>query len=131
MRALPVLILPLAILTASCAETAAEDGVTARSEGRQCFLPRQVNGFNAECDDRVFVTVGTREIYEFRIVGVCPDIDWSQRIGIRSRGSSWICDSLDAELIVPSPSGTQFCPVTGVRRLSQAEVSAYRERRRD
>jgi hypothetical protein len=130
MRALPALILSLAMLTTSCAETTAGDGVTARSDGRQCFLPRQVNGFTARNDDRVFVNVGTRDIYELQIIGVCPDIDWSQRIGIRARGTTWICDGLDAELIVPSPTGTQRCPVTGVRRLSEAEVRAYRERPR-
>jgi len=116
-------------LLSGCTETAAGEGAMARADGRQCFLPRQVNGFRAENDERVYVTVGTREIYELQIVGVCPDVDWSQRIGIRARGTSWICDGLDAELIVPSPSGTQFCPVTGVRKLSREEVRAYRERR--
>ena len=121
----------LAVL-AGCTGTAAEEGAMAtRAEGRQCFLPRQVNGFNAESDERVYVTVGTRNIYELEIVGVCPDIDWSQRIGIRSRGSSWVCQGLDAELIVPSPSGAQYCPVTRVRQLGDAEVQTYRERRRD
>jgi hypothetical protein len=120
----------LAVL-AGCTETAAEEGAMARAEGRrQCFLPRQVNGFNTESDERVYVTVGTRDIYELEIVGVCPDVDWSQRIGIRSRGSSWVCQGLDAELIVPSPSGVQYCPVTRVRQLSEAEVRAYRERPR-
>ena len=118
-------------LLASCAETAAEEGAMAQAERRQCFLPRHVNGFNAENRERVHVTVGTRDVYELEIVGVCPDVDWSQRIGIRSRGSSWVCQGLDAELIVPSPTGTQSCPVTGVRKLSDAEVQAYRERRRD
>ena len=130
MRASTVLLPSLAALTLlqGCTETAAEEGAMARADGRQCFLPRQVNGFNARNDREVYVTVGTRDVYRLEIVGVCPEIDWTQRIGIRSRGSSWVCDSLDAELIVPSPTGTQFCPVTGVRKLSPEEVRAYRER---
>jgi hypothetical protein len=104
---------------------------SARGNGQQCFLPRQVSGFNAETRDTVFVTVGTRSIYQLDIVGVCPEVDWSQRIGIRSRGGgSWVCHGLDAELIVPSPTGVQTCPVTNVRQLAPEEARAYRERRR-
>jgi hypothetical protein len=117
-------------LLSGCAETAAEEGAMAQVEGRQCFLPRQVSGFNSDDDDRVYVTVGVRDVYALDIVGACPDVDWSQRIGIRSRGSSFICQGLDAELVVPSPTGTQSCAVTGVRKLGDAEVEAYRERRR-
>ena len=119
-------------LLAGCTETAATQTASARSEGRQqCFLPAQVNGFKAENDDLVYVTVGTRQIYQLEIVGTCPEVDWSQRIGIRSRGGgSWVCHGLDAELIVPSPTGVQTCPVTRVRQLSEEEVRAYRERPR-
>ena len=102
-----------------------------RGNGQQCFLASQVNGFNALDDDTVQVTVGASTIYQLEIVGVCPDIDWSQRIGIRSTGgSSWVCRGLDAELIVPSPTGVQRCPVTSVRRLSPEEVQAARDKRR-
>ena len=99
--------------------------------GQQCFLTSQVNGFNALDDDTVQVTVGASTVYELGIVGTCPDIDWTQRVGIRATGgSSWVCSGLDAELIVPSPMGVQRCPVTSVRRLSPEEVQAQRTRRR-
>ena len=34
----------------------------------------------------------------------------------------------DAELVVPHPSGAQYCPVRAVRKLSDAEVEALRGR---
>jgi hypothetical protein len=120
-----------AMLTACAMSNQQPQGQAARGAGQRCFLPSQVNGFNAVDSDTVQVTVGVNTIYELQIVGVCPDIDWSQRIGIRSTGGgSWICSGLDAELIVPSPMGVQRCPVTSVRRLSPAEVQAARAKRK-
>ena len=106
------------------------DMQTAQAGERQCFLPRQVSGFSSVDDNSIHVTVGVNNVYRLELIGVCPDIDWSQQIGIRARGgaATWICQGLDAEIIVPSPSGTQVCPVTGVRRLSEAEVQAWRDR---
>jgi hypothetical protein len=102
-----------------------------QTTGRQCFLVSQVNGFNALDRDTVQVTVGVKTIYELELFGSCPEIDWSQRIGIRSTGGgSWVCRGQDAELIVPSPMGVQRCPVTSVRRLSPAEVQAARAKRK-
>jgi ribonuclease HI len=36
----------------------------------------------------------------------------------------------NAELVVPSPSGVERCPVVGTRELSPAEVQAYRASRK-
>lgn len=119
-----------AALAAGCM---ANPGPTAQTAAgaRQCFNASQVNSFHAVDRDTVFVRTGVRRMYQLEIVGVCPDIDWTQRIALRSTsGSSWVCSGLDAELLVPSPSGLQRCPVVGVRQLSPAEVEAYRASRR-
>lgn len=106
---------------------AAEPGAPA---GRQCFWADRVNSF-ASVDDRVVnVRVGVKEIYQFEMFGRCHDIDWSQRIGIVSRGGSTICSGLDAEVIAPSPIGPQRCPVRNIRRLTEAEVAALPPRAR-
>ena len=118
-------------VVACASSTDADAGTSGNNALRQCFLPSQVNGFHAADDETVYVTLGARRVFRLDIVGTCPDVDWSQQIGIRSRGGgSWICGGLDAELIVPSPSGVQRCPVTNVRQLSEQEVAAYRESRR-
>jgi hypothetical protein len=98
---------------------------------RQCFNAAQVNSFQAVDRDTVYVTTGVRRMYQLEVVGVCPEIDWTQRIGLRSTsGSNWVCSGLDAELLVPSPTGLQRCPVVGVRALTPPEIEAYRARRR-
>jgi len=120
----------IALAAGACTARDGADMAAAQAGDRQCFLPRQVSGFSSVDDETVHVTVGANNVYALEVVGVCPDIDWSQRIGIRARGggSTWVCQGLDAEIIVPSPSGTQTCPVTAVRRLSDAEVQAWRDR---
>jgi hypothetical protein len=89
-----------------------------------------VNSFHAVDRDTVRVTVGASRVFELEILGTCPDINWTQRIGLRSTsGSSWVCSGLDAELIVPRPAGVDQCPVLAVRQLTPAEVQAARSRR--
>lgn len=119
-----------ASLAAACTTGNPQSAQAEQRDGRQCFNVSQVSGFHAVDRDTVQVTVGARTVYQLEIVGVCPDVDWSLRVGIRSTsGSSWVCSGLDAELIVPSPSGVQRCPVTGVRQLTPEEVEASRARR--
>ena len=121
-----------AVLTAACAVGAAQPSPqAAKRDARQCFLVSQVNGFNAVNRDTVQVSVGASTIYQLELFGGCPEIDWSQRIGIRSTGgSSWACSGLDAELIVPSPLGVQRCQVSSIRQLTPAEVQASRAKRK-
>lgn len=128
--ALTALVLPL---LAGCAAAGdpETDGATAAAEGRQCFRAAQVNGFSAGDDDTAFVTVGTRDVYRLKVSGICHNIDWAQRIAIRSmNGSSFVCRGHDAELIVPGPTGPDRCLVTEVMKLSEAETKAYRESER-
>lgn len=111
-----------AALLASCA---APDDPQRASGGatRQCFRAADAHDFDAQ-DDRVIVRAGASDRYELKIMGICPEIDWTQRIALRARGNGWICRGYDAELIVPGPGGVQQCPVQSVRRLSAAEVEA-------
>ncbi|MCR5874402.1 DUF6491 family protein [Phenylobacterium sp. J426] len=103
------------------AKSPADDAAKPR---RQCFWANQVNNFAAENDEVVNVRVGVKDIYRLELFGGCHEIDWSQQIGIRSRGGSTICSGLDAELIVPSTIGPQRCTVRRVRKLTPAEVAA-------
>jgi hypothetical protein len=95
----------------------------------RCFLSSQVNGFTPRGQDAVDVHVGANRDYRLTLAGVCPDVDWSFRVGLRTTGgSSWICEGGDAEIIVPSPNGRQRCLVSAIRPLSAAEVAATRHR---
>lgn len=131
MRRIAALASALAALAAAgCTQEPGTQSASA-TEGRQCFRPGSVSGFTPEGDRTVYVTVGARQVYRLDIVGVCPDVDWSQRIAIRNRGGSgWVCGGMDAELLVRGPTGIDRCPVTNVTRLSEAEAEAWREGRR-
>jgi hypothetical protein len=117
-----------AAVVAACAATAPG----ARGPGsanRQCFLASQVNNFWGATDTSVFVRVGVNDVYQLQLSGMCQDIDWANRIALRSTGGgSWVCHGLDAEILIPSTIGTQRCLVTDVRKLSPDEAKAARGR---
>jgi hypothetical protein len=115
---------------AACAATAPSAQRAAGTANRQCFLASQVNDFWGATDDSVLVRVGVSQVYRLQLAGMCHDIDWANRIALRSTGgSSWICQGLDAELLIPSPIGAQRCLVTDIRKLSPEESKLARGRR--
>jgi hypothetical protein len=123
--------IPLAFASlAGCAQQPASAPATAASGARDCFSARSVNGFTARDDDTVDVQVGARRYYRLELAGVCPNVNWATGVALVSRGgTSFICQGLDADLVVPNPGlGPQRCLVSSVRRLSDAEVQALRRR---
>lgn len=96
----------------------------AAASGRQCFRAQDVNSFTPVDRNTVDVRVSANRVYRLQLLTDCRDINWSQRIAIRSRGSSWICTGADlgTELIVPDAIGIDRCLVRDVRRLSDAEI---------
>ena len=117
-------------VAAACAATAPSAQRAAGTPNRQCFLASQVNGFWGATDNSVLVRAGVNDVYELRLSGMCHDIDWANRIALRSTGgSSWICQGLDAELLIPSPIGPQRCLVTDIRKLSPEEAKLARNRK--
>ncbi len=120
-----------AVLAALVGVLAGSDpSAEARAPRRDCFSASSVNGFRPVGREAVDVTVGASRHYRLDLLGYCPDVDWSQRIALRTRGgSSFICQGLDAELLVPGPTGVQRCPVSAVRRLTDEEYRASGRRR--
>ncbi|HEX6218010.1 MAG TPA: DUF6491 family protein [Sphingomicrobium sp.] len=128
MRAMLALI-ALCAAVAACAvqDRAPQQG--AGSGGRQCFRAADVNNFWGATDDSVLVRTGVNQVYRLELSGVCHDIDWANRIALKSTGgSSWVCQGLDAEILVPSPIGAQRCLVTDIRKLSPEEAKAALKR---
>lgn len=91
---------------------------------RQCFWTNSVSGYTAVDDQTVNLRVGVKDVYQLELFGRCPDVNWTQHIVIRSRGSSMICSGLNAELITPTPIGPQTCQVKTVRKLTPEDVAA-------
>ncbi len=105
----------------------AEGGATAPHRANACFYARNVDNFAAENDTTVNLRVGPRQVYQLKLFAPCVDLDFSQRIALRSRGvSSFVCEghANDLELFTRSAAGPTRCPVTSVRRLSVDEIAA-------
>jgi hypothetical protein len=97
---------------------------------KQCFWTRDVNNFAAADERTVNVRVGVKDVYQFEMLGRCPDVDWNQSVALVSRGSDYICSGLDAELVTHSPIGPMRCPVKNIHKLSPAEIAALPKRAR-
>jgi hypothetical protein len=89
-----------------------------------------VTSFAAPDEQTLYVRVGVRDVYRFDMFARCPDIDWNQSLALISRGSSWICSGMDAEVVSHSPIGRQRCPVRDMHKLTPDEVAALPKRAR-
>ena len=91
---------------------------------RACFFNRDIRGFAAPDDKTLYLRVRSTEVFRLDMMGRCPDLDWENRIAIDSRGSSSICDAMDATVLVRGPIGVDRCPVRAITRLTPEEVAA-------
>jgi len=96
----------------------------AAKPARACFFNRDIRGFAAPDDKTLYLRVRNKEVFRLDMMGRCPDLDWENRIAIDSRGSSSICDPVDATVLVRGPIGVDRCPVKAITRLSPEEIAA-------
>lgn len=91
-----------------------------------CFWTRSVDSFRSIDNQTVYVRVSGRDVYELKLFAPCQDVDWAHHIGLRSRGSSNVCEGKPTtlEIYVRSIANRQRCPVDSVRHLSPEEVRA-------
>lgn len=108
--------------------SAASPTEPAAKPARQCFWANRVTNFASNDRDTINVRVGVKDVYQFEMLGACPDVDWSNKIAIVSRGSNSICTGLDAEIIAPGPLGPERCFVKTVRKLTPTEIEALPRR---
>jgi hypothetical protein len=117
------LLMALLALSACTSEPKPPPGVAA-ADNRKCFWASQVNNFQAVDENIVNIRVGVRDVYQMTMFGPCPEIDWANRIALRSHGGSSICTGLDAEVISPSSLGPQRCAIRDIRHLTPEQVAA-------
>ena len=110
---------------ASCSAQPAAPPATAQAAGRQCFLAREVNSYTPSSEGFIDVRVGASRYFRLQVSGGCPEVDWSNGVGIRPvAGGSWICEGYQAELLVPLPQGPQRCPVSAVTPITKEQYLA-------
>ena len=120
-----------AAVLVGCAPQPEAAAAAASISGRQCFRAQDANGYTPVSDNVVLVQSGASRYFRLELAGSCPNLDWSRGLALKAMsGGSWICQGLDAEVIVPDPSTfPQRCLVTNVRQISREEWQAARKAR--
>jgi hypothetical protein len=119
-----------AALAALCVSAAAQPPPAPQPNPRPaCFWTRSITNFAANDTNRVFVRASGRRVFELTLFANCLQLNWVNRLGIRTRGSSNICEGPNPaiDVIVRGggiAGGGQRCPVTNVRLLTPDEVAA-------
>jgi hypothetical protein len=102
------------------------------ANGQDCFYHRDTDSFTAADNQTINLRVGVNRYYQLKLFSPCLDLDFSQAIGMRSRGSNWICagSANDVEIFTHSAAGRQRCVVSEVRRLTPEDIAAMPKRDR-
>ena len=95
-----------------------------------CFWSRDVLSTRAPNNTTVYLRVSGKGTWELKLFSPCPDVSWSNRVALRTRGSDRVCEGrgLNVEVIPnrtpTSPGSRSRCKVTSVRQLTSAESQA-------
>ena len=117
-------IVAAATLVVSAAPSAKPSDPPVQNGVKQCFFLSQVDGYTRVkgSHDRIRVTTGPRDTYEFQVFAPCPYLGDAEHMGFDQAGGGTICSGLDVDLIVPTPAGPpERCPVRMIRKLAPAE----------
>lgn len=97
-----------------------------------CFYAKDANNFVAVDNQTVNVRVGVRQVYQMKLFSPCNGIIFSHAIALISRPSSFVCPGpgLGVDLYIRGVIGRQRCPVTSIRKLTDAEVAAMPRKQR-
>ena len=107
---------------AACSSQPVTSSAGASSMPRDCFSARDVNGFSSVSDTVVDVKVGSNRFYRLTTDGSCPSGNFQPRIALRTlSGGSWICQGLDAEIVVPDAAGAERCQVRAIQPITKAD----------
>jgi len=120
--------LSLGAATPAVAKSPTEPATT-KSRG-QCFWTQQVNGFASNDNRIVNIRVGVRDVYQFEMFARCEDVDFNNHIALVSRGSNYICEGIDADIISNTTIGPRRCHVKTIRKLTPEEAKALPKRAR-
>ena len=114
----------IALATVAAAPLAGQAMAASTKAKSDCFYSRNIDGFQAVDRKTVNIRVGVDDVYQLKLLGASPDIDWTETIAVVARGGSFICNALDATVVVPSNLGPQRYPVSSIRKLDPAEIAA-------
>ena len=134
MKSLATLAATVTATAALCVSAAAQPPPAAPPPNqRACFWTRSITNFAAVDTTRVYLRASGRRVFELTLFANCLQLNWVNRLGIRTRASSNICEGPNPAIdVIVRGSGVPGgrCPVTNVRLLTPDEVAALPPRAR-
>ena len=124
------LVIGLALTLAGCTSSPGAKTATTPSGPRDCFNASAVANYAVADRETVNLRVGSNAYYQIKLLGVCPQIDWTPQVVLSTGGTSTVCTDLDVTILVPTRQGPQECAAESIRRLSSAEIGALSGRAR-
>jgi len=131
--------LPISLAIAAALAVGAASGAVAQNAPAKpgamriaCFYAKNANNFVAVDNRTVNVRVGVRQVYQLALFSSCNGITFSRSIALVSRPGSFVCpgSGLGVDLYIRTSTGRQRCPVTSIRKLTDAEVAALPKKQR-
>lgn len=118
-----------------CAPTDDPNSAGSQGEARvapRCFLASNARSFRSVNSTTVHLRVGRRDFYRLDLLGPCPDLDFSLRLGLQTRGSSQVCtgSGLGTNIVVRGARGPTRCQIRQITALTPEEVAAMQPRHR-
>lgn len=91
----------------------------------QCFWVRTIDNFTVSDDEQtMYIRSGLHDIYRLDMPSRCVGLSFKTNVGIKSAtGAGSICEPLDIDLIVRENGMRVPCTVTGLHKLTPAEVA--------
>lgn len=124
MRMILTALLALWTLAACAASaTGAQNGDAQSARARDCFRNVDVRGYNVIDNTHVRLSVGANRQYLLTTGWNARDLDWRQRIAIRST-NGWICvgNGLGVEVVGGEPH--RRYPIVEIARAPEAQPEA-------
>ena len=84
---------------ASACASAGEDRDRVRSKERTCIHVSSINGFNPIDPKHLTISVGASKTYLVTLFSRCRELNWSEKIAIKSH-SSWTCSNSKDRILV-------------------------------
>jgi len=116
-----VSVVALSALAAGCTPGAETPTATETSVSpRECFFLSQISGYTHAGRNRIRVSTGPGDTYEFETLGNCPELEDAEVMGFDPVGPGTICRGIDVDLIVPTTIGPRRCAVSMIRKVEKA-----------
>lgn len=116
----------LPLIAAVTCLAAALPALAAPASTQSCFRMRDMHNHSVVDANTIYASVGMHDVYKITSSNACFAAKWSSDPLITRvvAGSDIVCKPIDLDLKVGGSGGVSPCIVTGIQKLTPAEVAA-------